>query len=165
MEYLTSWTFYGSLDLVPVIANISFVVVIPNFFCLKAAVLNTNQKSCLLCTSGYYLYYRACYTICPGDTLPNEDTKTCQSKLLISIFSNNLNIFGLIRISVYYGDRVCNLHKQSVYYLYSGSFFPAISKFEYICHKLPFWIWSEWHSSCVRPMLIHRSLVSWKMLR
>ena len=56
-----------------------FHVVVPN--CLKAVILNDNQRSCLLCASGYYLYNTACYATCPTDTLAHEGTKSCQSKL------------------------------------------------------------------------------------
>ena len=58
--------------------NFLYLIADPN--CLQTAFLYSNQRSCLLCATGYYLYNKACYATCPADTLPHEDTKSCQSK-------------------------------------------------------------------------------------
>ena len=65
-------------NLTPLIQYLISCVVVTN--CVQAAFINANQKSCLLCATGYYLYNKVCYATCPSGTIPHEDTKSCQSK-------------------------------------------------------------------------------------
>mgnify|MGYP000902680600 CR=1 FL=1 len=50
--------------------------------------LEPNQKSCVLCKTGFYWYKRACYVTCPSNTFLDSDSRSCQGKQFPTNFVN-----------------------------------------------------------------------------